>query len=105
MVNYCILLLDIKYICPYWRVWKTTETHKIVKKCTVMPQSIYPGLITYTTLTLNIYLTITLYKTRNPFVCTIMFSLSESSKITLFKDFILEINELKKYVKNLKAYL
>ena len=38
---------------------------------------------------------ITLYVECNLFICTILFGLSESSKITLFKDFILEIIEFK----------
>ena len=33
--------------------------------------------------------------TFNPFICTIVFGISESSNITIFKDFILEIIEFK----------
>ena len=38
---------------------------------------------------------IILYMACNPFICTILFNLSESSKITLFKNVILEIIESK----------
>ena len=40
-------------------------------------------------------MTIILNKTNKLFICTIPFVLSESSKITLFKGFILEIIEFK----------
>ena len=43
----------------------------------------------------NIYIVIILYNTSNPFICTILIDLSESSKIALFKDFILEIIDFK----------
>ena len=36
-------------------------------------------------------MSITIYMTCNPFICTILVGLSESSRITLLKDFILEI--------------
>ena len=41
------------------------------------------------------YMTKQLYMTRNTSICTILFGLSKSSKITLFNDFILEIIEFK----------
>ena len=47
------------------------------------------------TLPLNNYMTTTLYKASNPFIFTILLGLSESSKITLFKDFIFEIIYIK----------
>ena len=40
-------------------------------------------------------MTITQYMTYNQFICTIVFHLSESLTIILFKDFILKINEVK----------
>ena len=48
-----------------------------------------------TTLTSNISMTVTLYKTFNQFNCTILLGRSESSKITFFKDYILEIIKFK----------
>ena len=41
-------------------------------------------------------------KTFNPFVCTILFGLSESSKIILIKYLILEKNEFKNHGKEQK---
>jgi len=52
------------------------------------------GLIGYMTLTLNIFMTITLYMACNSLIFTILFGLSESFKITLFIDFILNIIEI-----------
>ena len=40
-------------------------------------------------------MTLTLYKECDPFICTFIFSLSDSSKIIVFKDLILEIIRLK----------
>ena len=45
-------------------------------------------------------MTITLYKTSSPVICTILFGLSESYKITLFKDLILEVIEDKVAIKS-----
>ena len=52
--------------------------------------------VAYTTLTSIIYMNLTLYIACNTFICTIRFGLSESSKITLFKDLIEKIIEAKK---------
>ena len=43
----------------------------------------------------NSYMTITLYMACNTLICTILFSLLESSKIILFKDLVEEIFEAK----------
>ena len=48
-----------------------------------------------TNLITNIYIAKILYMTCNPLICTILFDLSESSKIIVFKDFIMEIIEIK----------
>ena len=52
------------------------------------------------TLTSNIFMNITLYMTWNALICTILFGLSESLKITLFKDLIGKIIEAKVVAEN-----
>ena len=51
--------------------------------------------ISYTILALNIHMATSLYKTQKRFICTFLFVLSELSKLTLFKEFILDIIEAK----------
>ena len=48
-----------------------------------------------TTLTLNIYMIITIYMACNAFICKILFGLIESFKITLFKDLLGKIMKAK----------
>ena len=59
-----------------------------------MPWCAYPGVNHIHDFDIKyLYDNIMLYTTCNPFICIIIFGLSESYKITLFKDFILEIIE------------
>ena len=48
-----------------------------------------------TTLASNIYMTVALYMACNPFICTFLFGLLESSKMALFKDLLEKIIEAK----------
>ena len=90
-----------------WKIIaKIVETRFFVLLFTVTLNSFFSWIKSFITVILddsdrpNIYMTITLCKTCNPFVCTILFCLSESSKITLIKDFIQEKNEFKVTVNN-----
>ena len=49
----------------------------------------------YSTLAPNIYMTVTLFMACDTFICTILFGLLESSRITLFKDLVEKIIEVK----------
>ena len=55
------------------------------------------GLVTFTVLTLNINMIIRLYKkkTYDPFICIILFGLSELFKKTIFKHLVVMIIEAK----------
>ena len=55
-----------------------------------MPLCIYPEVnrIHHFDIKYSIYMTITLYMTCNTFICTILFGLLKSPKITQFKDLI-----------------
>ena len=57
------------------------------KRCTVMPYRVNR----IHDFDIKCVMTIVLNNTCNPLICTILFGLSESYEITLFKDFILEI--------------
>ena len=48
---------------------------------------------------------LTLYMAFNTLICIILFGLSESSKITLFRDFILEAIKFKEQIKPFSATL